>query len=152
MADRGIYAPCPQRNFKLARKLPDKASTLTGKTMRYLVCPEPIVVSKSNAPPQTISIAQYAEICWYEDRRWQKPIANMVRLNVVVAAFLAPSGALITLEDQDWNILKSIIEQPEMNQMGAPTLLPSPWYHRQLRPFEEAVLNATTERPAYLAE
>lgn len=119
--------------------------------MRYIICPEPITVTKNNMPPQTISFSQYAEMAWYEDRRWQKPVTNMMRLSVVVGELCGPPGTLMSLEDQDWGILKSIIEQPETNHMGVPTLLPSPWFHLQLLPFEDLILKATKERPACLA-
>ena len=66
---------------------------------------------------------------------------------VVLPLLGKPAGEWIELEDQDWVILKSIIDVPGSGSGGAPTLY-APLVQIQLGPtFEKAVLEAPTKDP-----
>jgi hypothetical protein len=56
-------------------------------------------------------------------------------------------GEWVELEDQDWVILKSIIDMPGVGSGGAPTLY-SPLVQIQVGPtFERAILDSPTKDP-----
>lgn len=96
---------------------------------------------------EIVTFQKYAHDLWLNDPRWESPKANLARLMVVLPLLGKPAGEWVELEDQDWVILKSIIDVPGNGSGGAPTLY-APLVQIQLGPvFEKAVLEAPTKDP-----
>ena len=116
--------------------------------MKYCHVPEAVQlfdpVSKQVA--QSMSFQQYATQFWCDDQRWQKPLSNMGRLEKVIDEVSKLAGEVMAFEDSDHAILKSIIESPYTDQQGNMNL-PRPLIHRQLKPFESTILNASEKKP-----
>ena len=115
--------------------------------MHYLQIPHAIeVTDRKTGGKQTIPFRDFALTLWLNDSRWEKPRTNLARLGIIAPEFDKSAGEWIALEDQDYAILKSIIETPGTGPTGEP-LLYVPLIHLQLTPFEKAVLDAPTTDP-----
>lgn len=115
--------------------------------MHYFHTPSDIVVKdRLTGKTEALSFLRYAELIWFNDARWETPKTNLLRLVKVIAELEKKPGELAQLEDADWTILKTIIDQPAMGQNG-PNLL-VPLVQIQVGPtFEGAILDASTEDP-----
>ncbi len=116
--------------------------------MHYVQIPHDIQVKDRKTGTVTpLSFVTYANLIWLDDTRWETPKANLARLMRVVAEIdRAAPGEWMLLEDQDWLILKDIIEKPGMRG-DVPTLL-TPLVQIQVGPtFEGAILDAPTKDP-----
>jgi hypothetical protein len=115
--------------------------------MRYLQIPQDILVKdRIKGTIEKLSFVQYANLVWLNDARWEMPKTNLARLVKVVTEFDKTPGEWALLEDQEWTLLKAIIDTPGTGPNG-PTLL-LPLIQIQVGPvFEGAVLNAPTQDP-----
>jgi hypothetical protein len=115
--------------------------------MHYFVIPHDILVKdRVSGKSEKLSFVRYADLIWLNDARWETPKTNLARLVKVIAEFDKVPGEIAMLEDQDWGILKGIIESPGAGPNG-PNLL-VPLVQIQVGPtFEGAVLDAPTKDP-----
>jgi len=115
--------------------------------MRYIQIPQDILVKdRILNKTEKLSFLRYAELIWLNDARWETPKTNLARLIRVIAEFEKAPSDWALLEDQDWNIVKGIIDTPA-NGPGGPVLL-TPLVQIQVGPtFEGAVLDAPTKDP-----
>jgi hypothetical protein len=116
--------------------------------MRYAQVPYPIklrdVISKKEG--DVLTFQTYAVFAWLDDLRWETPKSNILRLAKVVPEFEKAPGEWMEFEDQDWEILKTIVETPGTIQ-GQPKLF-QPLVQMQVGPtFEKAILEAKQEDP-----
>lgn len=122
--------------------------------MKFFPIPHNIMVrDRISGNSESFSFVRYANLIWFNDTRWETPKSNLARLVKVIAEFEKAPGEMALLEDQDWAIVKSIIDQPgQVNGgPGAPSgvpLLLVPTMQIQVGPtFEGAVLEAVTKDP-----
>jgi hypothetical protein len=80
--------------------------------------------------------------CWLNDSRAGEGPVNLRRWMKVVEIFKAAT-TWISLEDQDYSILRTIVESPKNTYAN-------PLIDMQLLPFSEAVLGAVDEKPVAL--
>ncbi len=116
--------------------------------MRYVQNPHPVALFDriTKKYGDTLTFQQYAHQCWLNDTRWETPKTNLARLIGIVDAFGKAPGEWIELEDQDWTILKSIIDVPGTPN-GSPNLY-VPLVQIQVGPaFEGAILDAPSKDP-----
>lgn len=115
--------------------------------MHYFQIPHDILVKdRVTGNSEKLSFIRYANLIWLNDARWETPKTNLVRLMKVVVELDKAPGETAMLEDQDWEILKKIIDAPSMGQNG-PNLL-VPLVQIQVGPtFEGAILEAPTKDP-----
>lgn len=120
--------------------------------MRYFPIPHNIMIKdRVSGNSESFSFVRYANLIWFNDTRWETPKSNLARLIKVIAELEKAPGEMAMLEDQDWGIVKSIIDQPGLVNgaagPGVPLLL-VPTMQIQVGPtFEGAVLEAVTEDP-----
>jgi hypothetical protein len=96
---------------------------------------------------EIVSFQKFAHDLWFNDARWETPKTNLARLMVVLPLFGREPGEWVELEDQDWAILKTIIDTPGVGTGGGPTLYP-PLVQIQIGPtFEKAILDSPTKDP-----
>jgi hypothetical protein len=121
--------------------------------MRYVQIPQPIQLRDRfrGTTGDTVTFRDFALSLWLNDTRWEKPKTNLARLMKVYPQFGREPGNWIELEDQDWAILKNIIDVPAAHPSGEPVLY-APLIHLQLLDFEKAVLEAPVEDPRQHAE
>lgn len=112
--------------------------------MRYLRIPEDIRLKnlQTKDDGQSISFHDYVYNIWLNDIRWESPKTNLARLSKILPEFDKKPGEIVELEDQDWTILKGIVDSPHVAN-GAPALY-VPLVQIQLAPFEEVLLKAPT--------
>jgi hypothetical protein len=115
--------------------------------MHYNQIPQDILVKdRTTGKTEKLSFLRYAELIWLNDARWETPKTNLARLVRVVAEFEKAPGDWFSLEDQDWAIVKGIIDSPAAGANG-PNLL-VPLVQIQVGPtFEGAILDAPTKDP-----
>lgn len=115
--------------------------------MHYFPIPHDILVKdRVSGKTEKLSFVHYANLIWLNDARWETPKTNLARLVKVIQELDKVPGEMATLEDQDWAILKGIIESPAMGANG-PNLL-VPLIQIQVGPtFEGAVLDAPSNDP-----
>jgi hypothetical protein len=117
--------------------------------MHYVQIPHPIRLQDqvTKKEGEIVTFQKYAHDLWLNDPRWETPKTNLARLIGILPMFGREPGEWIELEDQDWAILKSIIDVPGTGTGGAPTLY-APLVQIQLGPtFEKAVLDSPTKDP-----
>jgi hypothetical protein len=115
--------------------------------MHYFLIPHDILVKdRVSDKSEKLSFVRYANLIWLNDARWETPKTNLARLVKVVAELDKAPGEMAVLEDQDWTILKGIIDSPAVGANG-PNLL-VPLVQIQVGPtFEGAILDAPTKDP-----
>lgn len=116
--------------------------------MRYVQIPQPIQLRDrfTGKTGDTVSFRDFAMYLWLNDTRWEKPKTNLARLMKVYPQFDKSPGEWIEFEDQDWAILKGIIDSPGNHPNGEPVLY-APLVHLQLIEFEKVVLEASSDDP-----
>jgi hypothetical protein len=110
--------------------------------MRYAKIPEPFQLRDiiTKVPGEKLSFQQYAVNLWLNDERWTHPKSHLARLVRVLPEFEKPPGDWMAFEDQDWAIIKSIIDDPKV--------LLVPLVQVQVGPvFEDVILSARTDDP-----
>jgi hypothetical protein len=109
--------------------------------MRYFTIPQAIHLINPSTKQQIgtpVTFRDHALGQWLSDRRWYQPMTRLARLVKVQHIFDAKENSKIALEDGDWEILKEIIQAPDMN-----IIAPNPMFQAQLLAFGDVVLNAS---------
>jgi hypothetical protein len=92
----------------------------------------------TQAEGELVTFEQFAHSAWLNDSLWADPKSNLERLLLVLSQIKKPPMEWAELEDADWDLLASIVRKPVKQP---------PLVLVQLRPFERAVLDATTRTP-----
>lgn len=118
--------------------------------MRHITVPSPITVSvpfaEGGPPPETITFQRFATLSWLnDDRAIAGGFAKQVRWAKVVDAFQqSETGATISLEDEDYNTLRTIVD--------APSARLAPVIAIQLLAYSQAVIDATDKLPTAVVQ
>ena len=117
--------------------------------------PPPVVVtpwkaSDPSTPPEVVAFLEFAENVWLDDVRacanlqGQSSLVQQNRWYGVIDKFEGTKvGDWVTLDDQDYAVLRRIVEAPARAYKGMRTM-------RACLPFSEAVLGAVDKIPAAL--
>lgn len=111
---------------------------------------KPRSVDPVNMASEKISFLRFATLCWlddaraYSNERGEGSIMKMRRWQKVIDKFeAAKQGDWISLEDEDYAVLKKIVESP-VRQFSTPAML-------ACMPYADAVLDAKNELPVVSA-
>lgn len=114
--------------------------------MRYITVPAPIQLvqprTKEPFKEEPKKFLDYAYEIWLNDTKGNsKGPLKLRRWMKMVDAFDASAepGSIIALDDEDWSVLKEVVEEPKV---AYPPLLAC-----QLDAFAQAVLEASTKDP-----
>src|ERR1017187_3621043 len=112
--------------------------------MYEFVIPDDIQVTPSRSlAPEAISFYRFAKLCWLDDSAWLTPKSNLAHLLSVMKAIDAPAGEKAMLENADYEVLKKVVENPQLAPNGVPQHYLTPQVILQCSAFESAVLEAT---------
>lgn len=106
-----------------------------------------VLESTPDAKPEPMPFLKFATYIWLDDPRaytgpdGKQSIVRLRRWLAVVAIFEGcKQGAWLTLEDDDYQTLKSIVESPTRS-FGTPAMM-------SCLPFSDVILNAVDKIPA----
>lgn len=120
-----------------------------------LVPPKAVLEKDPAAKVATFSFREFSTFIWLEDPRaytsehdGKQSVVKLRRWQKVIDAFeAAEPGDWISLEDEDYATLKTIVEAPQRQfQVGHTRIALA------CMPFVDAVLGAKNEKPAVVAE
>jgi hypothetical protein len=113
--------------------------------MKHCVVPRPIflhnaLTEKDEAEPWPFR--KHWLLVWANEEVWATPRSNLARLVRVDRECSKPEGEAMTFEDDDYAILRKIVETPHPELRGKLVTCP-PMVQVQLRAYDEAILSAT---------
>ena len=112
--------------------------------MYEFVIPEDVLVTPTRSMvTQPMSFYRFAKMCWFDDARWLTPKSNIKHLLECMKKLDVPIGEKVTLDNSDYDVLRAVIESPQLSQNGIPEHLLLPTTHAACEAFEKVVLEAT---------
>lgn len=118
--------------------------------MKYFQIPSAIQLVDKLAPDvkgESVTFFKLAISYWLNSNRWETPKSNLAKLVKVVAQLEKAPLEWAALEDAEWDILADIIRNPDAQNGSPRPNAPPPLVMIQLVAFDEAVLNAVSDKP-----
>ena len=110
--------------------------------MQYITIPEPVVLKDhlTNEPKKMITFFEFVQGTLLVEKRFGKSVKELQAALRIAKAFRgAESPTTVSLETQDWELLRDVAKEPEGGYL--------PGVAVQLLPFISAIIDATDKIP-----